>query len=226
MGRLFQKRKQIDPKTLRKHSRIVNERAESMLVVGERNQTDFGFEIPGHKSKGFETLFMTMMPSATTPTWKHAKKTRVFRVVSGAGHHQKYINDVECETNSISAGDEIVAEPGDIHRITATTKLELFVVQDSKYTASLEEVAPAEQLADVPASELIGISAEEKLIRSNGTSFRRSRSKAVEQTRRARGEAESFVASRAALGEEKLLRGGDGGINAMPILDLSEEGAG
>lgn len=231
MSRLFKKRQQIDPKTLRKHSRIVNERAESLLVVGERNQTDFGYEVSGYSAKSFETLYFALMPNATTPTWRHAKKTRVYRVASGVGHYQKIVGEdddgqVEVDTRPLSAGDEVVVEPGDAHRITATTKLELYVTQDSKYAAHLEEVAPAEQLVEVPSNELVSLSAEDKMLRTGGMTQRRTRSKAVEQMRMLRGESQAFVESRKTLHEETVLRGGDGGVNAMPVLDLSEEGAG
>lgn len=87
MPKLVQKRKQIDPKTLRKHSRIVQDRSDPLLVVGARNQTDYGYTIPGMLHKSFETFHMAVAAGSTTPVWRHAKKVRVYRVVVGTGHY-------------------------------------------------------------------------------------------------------------------------------------------
>lgn len=224
MPRLVQKRKQIDPKTLRKHSKIVQDRADPLLVVGNRNQTDYGYTIPGVTHKTFETFHMAVSASSTTPVWRHEKKTRVYRVVSGTGHYQRTVSENTAEARMLSAGDEVLVEAGHAHRLTASTKLELYVTQDSKYEANLEELAPVERLAEVQGVELQNMSAEEKALRMSGSITRRGRTRAAEQIALQRGEAPR--PKRFEENSDNFFRNSTAGLNAMPISGFSEDGAG
>jgi len=224
------RRQQIDPKKLRKHSQIIEQRSDPVMVVGEREQTDYGFFIDGHKGKSFETKFILIMPSCMTPTWLHEKKSRVVRIVGGIGQYQTFAEDGTVTTKPVTVGDEIVIEPGTTYRIVSSpSKLECYVTQDSKYEASLKEIAPAEVVANVSPDDLTGISAADKAHRiTMGTDRSSRRNRAREQIAAQRGEApirsrqrrmyqseESFFNSTAA-----------GDINVMPVMDFDPDGAG
>ncbi|NJL53698.1 hypothetical protein HC928_00235 [bacterium] len=232
MKKLNQKRPQIDPKTLRKHSSIVEKTTETILVVGDRTQTDFGFEISGHTGKNFETLYMALLKGATTPVWQHEKKTRSFRVLSGSGYFEKYdsVDEAPVDPRPVFAGDEFVAEPGDIYRITCnSTKMELYVTQDSKYVANLKELRSVEQIASVMPEDLMAVSDYEKYLRVNGEALpRRSRSsRAVQQIAEMRGDRKVIDSvERDKARTDDFFRSEAGGINEMPIMHFSEEGAG
>lgn len=222
----------IDPKTLRKHSQIVEAATAPIPVVGDREQTDYGFFVAGHKGKTFETKFLTIMPSCLTPIWSHPKKTRVIRVVAGAGIYQAFSVDAEgnntiSDQKMLTTGDEMAIEPGVIHRLTAgPNKLEFYVVQDVKYESSLVEVAPAETVAQVAPEDLEGVSAidkENKMTMGFDRSLRRSRAQAqIEASRAGRANAprgskgQDFFQSSAA----------SAGVNARPVTNFDTDGAG
>lgn len=229
MNRLERKRPQIDPTKIRKHSHIVAEKQDPLLVVGDRVQTDFGYTVSGVTSKSFETQYMAVMPNSTTPSWLHEKKTRVYRIASGSGYYQK-LNSEEQITRPLSAGDEIVAEPGHIHRITASAvKLEMYLTQEAKYEANLQEVESVTTPAMVPEHELTSITAADKRLTFADRPQRRGRShRAAQQIALQRGE--RGVVDRESQNLEKqdkfLRNGASAGINAMPLMDFSDEGAG
>jgi mannose-6-phosphate isomerase-like protein (cupin superfamily) len=228
MNRLERKRPQIDPTKIRKHSQIVAEKQDPFLVLGDRTQTDYGFTVSGVQQKAFETLYMVLMPNAITPTWLHPKKQRVYRVVSGSGYLQTYDAAAVLVTRPLAPGDEVLVEAGISHRITSgVLRLEMYVTQESKYVTNLEEVAPAETVAAVPEADLRSVSAAEKHVLLGNTPVSRRNSRAAEQIAASRG-ARATV-DRSAQNAEKgdrFLRGTDSGINAKPILDFSEDGAG
>lgn len=220
------KRPQIDPKSLRKHSHIVADKQDPLLVVGTREQTDYGYTVPGVTSKAFETLYMAVVPNSTTAIWRHAKKVRVFRVVAGSGYYQEFKDDQAVVTKPLSAGDEFVAEANVAHRLTSgVIKLELYVTQEAKYAANLEEVSPAEVIADVQMSDLLPVTHVEKKF-TLGESSRRSRSsRAAQQIAELRGQP-----NRRSNSEDRtdtfLRNSASTGVNAMPVMDFSQEGAG
>ena len=53
------RRPQIDPKALRTHSQIVEKSQTPPMVVGPRNQTDYGFFVEGSKTRAFPTARAT-----------------------------------------------------------------------------------------------------------------------------------------------------------------------
>lgn len=229
------RRPQIDPKALRTHSQIVEKSQTPPMVVGSRNQTDYGFFVEGSKTKAFETQFLTVMPRCMTPTWKHNKKTRVYRVVSGVGSYQVF-TDASDEGKTVGTmtekmltyGDEIVVSADTIHRITAgPAKLEMYVTQDSKYESSLAEVLPAEVVAHVPESDLTSLSRADKESKITFGMDRTMRSsRAAEQIAANRQERGARAPAGRTSSDFFHKAPGDAGINAKPVMNFDSEGAG
>lgn len=227
-------RQQIDPKTLRKHSRIVEKRQDPVVVAGDKEQTDFGYTIEGYKGKLFETKFVCIMPSSMTPKWQHEKKTRVIRVVGGVGHYETFTESGETTVRPVTFGDEVVIEPGTTYRVRSSpSKLEFFVTQDSKYEATLKEVAPAESVAQVSPDELQSVTQEDKTHQQAVVLNIRRASRnnvAREQIAAMRGEASvaaKKAGPRSSQSEETFFRNGAGeGLNAMPVANFDPDGAG
>lgn len=226
-------RQQIDPKTLRKHSRIVEKRQDPVVVAGDKAQTDFGYTIDGYKGKLFETKFVCIMPSSMTPKWQHEKKTRVLRVVGGVGHYETFTEAGETTVRPVTFGDEVVIEPGTTYRIRSSpSKLEFFVTQESKYESTLKELAPAESVAQVPAEELQSVTQEDKTHQQAVVMNIRRASRnnlAREQIASMRGQAsvEARRGPRSSQSEETFFRNGAGeGLNAMPVANFDPDGAG
>ena len=227
------RRPQIDPKTLRKHSRIVEKRQDPVLVAGDREQTDYGYFIDGHKNKAFETRYMCIMPNAMTPKWQHEKKTRVLRVVGGVGHYETYDETGATTVKPMTFGDEVVIEPGTIYRIRSSpAKLDFFVTQDAKYDSALKELSPAETVATVSAEEMQSITQEDKthqtrVVLTTDRSMRSSRAR--EQIAASRGQnPAAHSGQRAGTSEEEFFRnnGSSAGLNAMPVAHFDPDGAG
>lgn len=225
------RRPQVDPKTFRKHSRIVEKRQDQVVVAGDRIQTDFGFFIDGHKGKTFETKFMLIMPSSMTPKWLHDKKTRVIKVIGGVGHFQTFTKDGTVSTRPVTIGDEVTIEAGTTYRITSSpAKLEFYVIQDPKYESSLQELEPAETVAVVTPEDLESISVEDK---AHQTAVVMGVNRSV-RSNRAR---EQLAAQRGGRPTEARPRGthedtffsqapAAAGVNAMPVLAFDPDGAG
>ena len=229
MNRLERKRPQIDPKTLRKHSHIVASKQDPLLVVGDRTQTDYGITVSGVVNKAFETAYMVVVPNSMTPTWRHAKKVRAYRVIGGSGYYQE-TDAGTVTTKPLSAGDEILVEAGKTHRLTSgVVKLELYVTQEAKYEANLEEVAPVETIADVDSSELRSLTAADKFaVVKDSVVGRRRSNRAAEQIATQRGDTQALsrLNNKSEKSENFFRNGASSGMNAMPVLDFSEEGAG
>lgn len=220
------KRPQIDPKSLRKHSHIVADKQDPLLVIGTREQTDYGYVVPGVTSKAFETLYMAVVPNSTTAIWRHAKKVRVFRVVAGSGYYQEFQDNQAVVTKPLAAGDEFVAEANVAHRLTSgVIKLELYLTQEAKYAANLEEVSPAEVIADVAMSDLLTVTHVDRKFTLGQSSRRDRSSRAAEQIAELRGQ--PIRRSNSADRTDAFLRNSAStGVNAMPVMDFSQEGAG
>lgn len=228
MNRLERRRPQIDPNKIRKHSHIIADKQDPFLVVGDRDQTDFGFTVAGTSNKAFETFFMVIVPNTKTPEWVHHKKTRVFRVTGGSGHYQ-FLEDEKLVLRPISAGDEIAVLPGQAYSFSAgAVRLELYVTQDAKYSMHLEELAPVESPAIVAEHDLRSVLSADKLISNQGMPPRSRNKRAAEQILITRGrQATDTRSSRTAeRGEQFLRNAASAGVNASPAMEFSEEGAG
>ena len=230
------KRPQIDPTQLRKHSRIIEKRQDDVRVAGNRDQTDFGYSIDGHKGKSFETKYVCIMPNSMTPKWQHEKKTRVLRVVGGVGHYETYGEDGAVTVKPMTFGDEITIEPGTVYRIRSSpAKLEFFVSQDAKYDSALKELAPAESVAQVTAEDLAPITQEDKthqaqvVLAAPDRNSRRNRAR--EQMAAQRGQ---VLGETRRPGERPPTSEGDffsnnaggAGLNVMPVAHFDPESAG
>lgn len=223
-NRLDRRRPQIDPKTLRKHSGIVAKQQDDLKVVGNRVQTDYGFTVTGFTGK-FETFFMYVVPAAATPSWKHDKKTRVYRVNSGLGYYMTWDESGNATSRQITAGDEVIATPGIQHKIGTTGKstLEVFVCQESKYDAHLVEVEPA--ITQDVAAELLEPVSEDGRVVFGQTRYRSSR--AAEQIAAQRGEPPVRGRGRRDGPDvDTFMRSGVAGVNAMPVMNFNDDGAG
>lgn len=230
------RRSQIDPKTFRKHSKIVEKHQDTVLIAGNREQTDYGYVIEGHKNKSFETKYVCIMPNSITPKWLHDKKTRVLRVIGGVGHLEIFSESGEVTVKPMTFGDELVVEAGTTYRIKSSpAKLEFFVTQEAKYESSLKELAPAELVANVPVEELQGISQEDKTHQTNAVlatdrSMRRNRAR--EQIAAQRGQqitkGRGPDGQRPGTSEEDFFRNGAAAnsFNAMPVTHFDPESAG
>lgn len=228
------RRPQIDPNTLRKHSRIIEKRQDAVMVAGDRAQTDFGYSIDGHKGKSFETKYVCIMPNSMTPKWQHEKKTRVLRVVGGVGHYETYAEDGVVTVKPMTFGDEVTIEPGTVYRIRSSpAKLEFFISQDAKYEAALKELAPAESVAEVTSDDLAPITQEDKthqtaVVLTTDRSMRRNRAREQIAAQRGQvlGESRSS-GERASTNEADFFRNGAGdSFNAMPVAHFDPESAG
>lgn len=216
----------------------MEKQATPPMVVGPREQTDFGYMVDGSTTKNFETKFFTVMPQCMTPAWQHEKKTRAYRVIAGVGKYQVWGFNAEgaltmTSEKIVTHGDEVVVAPGTIHRITAgPAKLEMYVTQDSKYDASLKESMPAEVVANVSAEDLTPVTAvdkETKVTLGVDRSTRSSRAREqLEAQRSGRPSANPVPRSQRGQSSNEFFRtsAGDAGINARPVMNFDSEGAG
>lgn len=231
MNRLERARPKIDPQKIRKHSDIVSEKKETLLILGDRTQTDFGYVILGVTNKFFETSYMAMAPLGTTPVWLHAKKARAYRVAAGFGYYQEFDEElVMVKSQRLEPGDEVLAAPGTAHRVTSgPVKLELYVTQEGKYSANLEELKPVETPATVPAGDLQSVTRESILASAPRSipGHRRSARVAAQIAAQRGGvaaAAQANIASNKVAKVDSFFRNADSGVNASPIMDFSDEG--
>jgi hypothetical protein len=140
LGELKRKRRQPDPRKIKKHSDIMRRTASSVLVSGSRERTETGYTVPGFQGKTFETYFETMLAGTSTPDLKHEKKDRTIRILSGALFVLTDDGSGEIDRKA-AVGDEIVFERGTVYRLaTAKEPVDFFVCQSAKYAATLEIV--------------------------------------------------------------------------------------
>jgi mannose-6-phosphate isomerase-like protein (cupin superfamily) len=200
-----QRQREINPLKIRKHSDIVAKNQEILPILGDRIRTDYGFYIAGFSNKAFETKFITVVAGSATPSWKHDKKVRTFRVVTGGGQVVVETGLIS-EIVPLSPGTEFVAQAGMTYQIIAASYLELFVTQEYRYEANLQEVAPGVLPAKFPDGILLPPNSAAPSRRD------RSQSRAREQSLAIAGQATGRTVdySQAHTGEQY-------GINAKPI---------
>lgn len=135
------KRRQPDVRKIKKHSDIMRQRGNNVMVGGSREKTDTGYVVPGYRGKTFETYFESMLAGSSTATYKHEKKDKTIRIISGDLFILTKIGDKEDQKRAI-AGDEVVLERGTEYRLaTSKETAEFFVCQSAKYNAALEIVS-------------------------------------------------------------------------------------
>lgn len=183
LGELKRKRRQPDPRKIKKHSDIMRRTASSLIVGGGREKTETGFRVPGFQGKTFETYFETMLAGTSTPDFKHEKKDRTIRILSGSLFVLKDEGNGETQRTAI-AGDEIAFERGTTYRLaTSKENVEFFVCQSAKYAATLEIISDSAFVTkEVPDSMLEDQSLVGRMYKSTGQGQTRRRgSKAKEQ---------------------------------------------
>lgn len=158
---LQRKRRQPNPRTIKKHSDIVRNRVQSDVGViqGEREKTATGFIVKGFFGKNFETFIQVMMDGTSTPVLRHEKKDRTVRVLSGM------LAVVTDKHQVLHRGQELALERGTEYRLLAPKgDVEFVVVQSPKYAAALEIVDDSEANAtDLSQEDLSGYRAAKKI---------------------------------------------------------------
>ena len=155
--------KYMDPKKLIKRTSF-NERIDyKTKVIGNRQQTDYGFVVQGYKHKNFETQYIYIAADGATPAWLHPKKVRTVRVLTGIGRYDTINEDgAILESKPLAPGDEVVFLPTISYVLYATTALELFVTQEFKYEVNLQETKAVSKVVGVPSDYLIPITQSDK----------------------------------------------------------------
>ena len=155
LGNLKHKRRPISPRNIKRRSDYVKNYSNQVMVGGERHKTDYGFMVEGFKGKSFETYFEYMEAGTATPAYKHEKKDKTVRVLSGILHVILKDGDSASTVKAIP-GDEIALERGKEYRLsTSADSVELFVAQNAKYEAALQVVDDSVAIKkDVAASLL------------------------------------------------------------------------
>jgi hypothetical protein len=183
LGELKRRRRQPDPRKIKKHSDIMLRTASSLIVGGERERTETGFRVPGFQGKTFETYFETMLAGTSTPDFKHEKKDRTIRILSGSLFVLKDEGNGETQRTA-RAGDEIAFERGTTYRLaTSKESVEFFVCQSAKYAATLDTISDSAFVTkEVPDSMLEDQSLVGRMYKGTGQGQTRRRgSKAKEQ---------------------------------------------
>jgi mannose-6-phosphate isomerase-like protein (cupin superfamily) len=183
LGELKRKRRQPDARNIKKHSDIMRRTASNLVVGGSRERTETGTVVPGFHGKTFETYFETMLAGTATPSWKHEKKDRTIRVLSGALFILKDDGSGEVQSRAL-AGDEVAFERGTTYRwSTSKEPVEFFVCQSAKYAATLEIMDDSVFVTkEVPAHLLEDQSLVGRMYKSTGQGQTRRRgSKAKQQ---------------------------------------------
>jgi quercetin dioxygenase-like cupin family protein len=203
----------------------VQKHENPVAVVGNRERTDYGYKVAGHESKHFETFFAVIVQGGSTPTWKHATKTRVCRVLNGRvfAIFASEVEGVEDTTKVFQPGDEIVCAAGKPYWLSALSEeVRLSVVQDSKYEARLEVVAPSTSTVEVTEEMLAPLEKEEQENGFVAPPRDRRPSKAAQQIAIQRGQA-TDLSTRVVEAPRSAYQG----INAKPTMGrFSDEDAG
>jgi hypothetical protein len=136
---LNRKRHLPDVRTIKKHSDIVGRDPSNMVVVGgTREKTETGYIVKGFSGKSFETYFEYMLPGTSTPLYKHDKKDKTVRLLSGVLFVILKDNDSYKELRAIP-GDEIILNRGIEYRLSSSSEpVQLIVCQNAKYNITLK----------------------------------------------------------------------------------------
>lgn len=134
----------VNARMIRKVQRIADP-----LVVNptKMEENDLGYTSDAIVTKNFTSYVKLLAPNAVEPMVCHPKKVRAYRCLSGEGFFFFKDNDSDdIKTKRLKAGDQFICEPGMTYRLgtVGDQHLELQVIEDSKYEARLEILAPAE----------------------------------------------------------------------------------
>jgi mannose-6-phosphate isomerase-like protein (cupin superfamily) len=217
-------------RTVKKHSDIVKNRSQKLMVGGQREKTDTGYKVPGYKGKSFETYYEYMMAGSSTPFLKHEKKDRTIRVLSGTAFVVFYVEGGQSQKRLIP-GDEISLERGNTYRIaTSNEDVELLGCQQVNYENKLEIVEDVRVTVDTPAYMLEEPTREERVYNTHPEESisKRRGSKAREQMQNQQNKKGEPVATGKNLNAlSPDVPNMEGGMNPQPSKGaFTEEGAG
>lgn len=160
------KKRQPDVRKIKKHSDIVRNNPATRLVVGgTREKTSTGYKVRGYAGESFETFYEVFMERTSTDIIKSAGD-RTIRLLSGTLYVivQNEAAQGTDPARKLIPGDEVAIAKNTPYRIaTSTEQAEIFVCQDAGYEDSLEVVAPAAVVTEVPAHLLQEPSFEDRL---------------------------------------------------------------
>lgn len=191
-----QKRKGIDPKTIRKHSDIVRQATNSTRVSGEREVTKTGYRAGVYLGKTLESFYEYFMEGAYTDLSMHDKKYKVVRVLGGTGYLLTVTNPTELkeswitEEKTLVPGDVVEFEPTKAYRIAtgSTDPLEVVVTQEPKYDSRITVIEETDMVANITESMLHSVTRTDIIDDMNYVPPPRGPSKAVQQLQELRGQ--------------------------------------
>lgn len=225
---VHRRRRQVNPRTIKKRSDVVRlqeqEASKSFLIKGKREETNTGYKVVGFTGK-FETYFEFMLPKTSTNVYSHPAKTRTYRVLTGGGALMKLKDvkvgeetKVETSVQKLSAGDEVVVEPGTSFRLLATDfGLEMFVTQEEKYDSRLKKIADTEVMVEAP-SDLLDPPSEEEVEKATEAAqgIRARRGSKAAQQQSAQKPTQGGAAAAEPL--ERMPEAASVGVNARPTM--------
>lgn len=228
IANMKRKRRQPDVRKIKKHSDIMRRQGNHVVVGGAREKTDTGYVVPGFRGKTFETYYETMLAGTSSATYKHEKKDKTLRILSGDLFVLTKDENGENQQRAI-AGDEIVLERGTEYRLaTSKENVEFFVCQSAKYNAAVQLVTDSSLVArDVSPALLQEPTMQQRISRTRpqDTPTKRRGSKAKKQLMAQRSGRKT-----AQIIEEPIPgRAGqvEAGVSPRPSLGkFSEDGAG
>lgn len=129
----------IDPKKFRKHSDVVAESSNRVIVPGEQKLTKTGYRIPGTVCKNYETYMEVVRAGQITDRYVHPTKYKTVRVLNGHGIVNLYKDDKK-RTTMLHIGDEFTLSPEIEYEFSTVPKVdfEFIVTQAHKYDSSLK----------------------------------------------------------------------------------------
>jgi len=155
IANMKRKRRQPDVRKIKKHSDIMRRQGSHVVVGGVREKTNTGYVVPGFRGTTFETYFETMLAGTSTATYRHEKKDRTLRVLTGELFVLTKDENGEKQQRAI-AGDEVVLGRGIEYRLaTSKENVDMFVCQSAKYTAALEIVSDSSLVARDVSPDLL-----------------------------------------------------------------------
>lgn len=182
IANMKRKRRQPDVRKIKKHSDIMRRQGARMVVGGAREKTETGYVVPGFRGTTFETYYESMLAGTSTATYKHEKKDKTIRILSGDLFVLTKDDNGEHQQRAI-AGDEVVLKRGIEYRLaTSKETVEFFVCQSAKYNAALEIVSDSTLVSrDVSPALLETPTMQERITRTRpqdgGTKRRGSKAK-------------------------------------------------
>lgn len=158
------KRPRVNPRTIKKHSNIVNRVDTEVKVTGVREPTTTGYRAQGTVAPDYETFFEVMVRDTISSKVVHPLKTRSIRVLGGEAVAVLYKDD-QVRQVFLVPGDEIALAPGIAYQVATKsgTGVEFFVSQSAGYDADLVEIEATSTVVSMSPEDLMEVTREEVL---------------------------------------------------------------